>query len=136
VLVSPLKMARVAASIASGGGVRPLRWETGPAATAEPVRFVSAPAAAQLSRDLRAAVVSGTGRVLAGNSTPIAGKTGTAEVAGGLSHSWFVGFAPYSPSGRRIAFAVLIEHAGYGARAAAPVAGEIVSAAREAGLLR
>ncbi len=136
VLVSPLKMARVAAAIASGGGVRPVRWETGPASTAEQGRFLSAPAAAQLSRHLRDAVVTGTGRGLAAAATPIAGKTGTAEVAGGLSHSWFVGFAPYAQSGRKIAFAVLIEHAGYGARAAAPVAGEIVSAAREAGLLR
>ncbi len=63
------------------------------------------------------------------------GKTGTAEVTGAKSHSWFVGFAPFGGS-RRIAFAVLIENAGYGGRTAAPIAGEIVTAARELGLFR
>ena len=37
---------------------------------------------------------------------------------------------------RRIAFAILIEHAGYGGASAAPAAGEIVSAAAVAGLIR
>ena len=49
---------------------------------------------------------------LLGRSTPIAGKTGTAEVDGRPAHSWFVGFAPYGGT-RPIAFAVIIEHAGY-----------------------
>jgi len=40
-----------------------------------------------------------------------------------------VGFAPYGHYRKRIAFAVIIENAGYGGLAAAPVAGEIVSAA-------
>ena len=61
-----------------------------------------------------------------GNATPIAGKTGTAEVDDGRAHSWFVGFAPFGGA-HRIAFAVIVENAGYGARAAAPVAGEIVT---------
>jgi peptidoglycan glycosyltransferase len=69
-------------------------------------------------------------------SPPIAGKTGTAEVEGAPSHAWFAGFAPYGPTqGRRIAFAVLIENGGYGGRTAAPLAAEIVRAARELGLL-
>ena len=80
-------------------------------------------------------VTSGTGRIVAGNATPIAGKTGTAEVDDAPSHSWFVGFAPYGGS-RPIAFAVIVEHAGYGARSAAPIAGEIVDAARELGMFR
>ena len=84
---------------------------------------------------MRDAVTSGTGRTLLGNATPIAGKTGTAEVDGRPAHSWFIGFAPYGGS-RPIAFAVLVENAGYGARSAAPVAGEIVDAARELGLFR
>ena len=70
------------------------------------------------------------------NAVAIAGKTGTAEIAGGAAHSWFTGFAPYGGSGKRIAFAVLVENAGYGARAAAPVAGELVTAAREYGLIK
>ena len=78
------------------------------------------------------AVSSGTGRSLAGVKPPVAGKTGTAEVTGGRSHAWFTGFAPYGgTTGRRLAFVVLVENGGYGARAAAPIAGELVAAARE-----
>jgi peptidoglycan glycosyltransferase len=85
---------------------------------------------------MRAVVTSGTGRSLATSSIPIAGKTGTAEVGEGAAHSWFTGFAPYGATGRRIAFAVIIENAGYGARAAAPVAGELVAAASELRLIK
>ena len=101
-------------------------------------RLLSAADAAVLARDMRAVVVSGTGRVLAANPTAIAGKTGTAEVANGRSHSWFAGFAPYGGGAqqRRLAFAVIIENGGYGGRAAAPLAGDLVTAARELGLFR
>jgi cell division protein FtsI/penicillin-binding protein 2 len=61
----------------------------------------------------------------------IAGKTGTAEVAGARSHAWFMGFAPYQGPGRRLAFVVLVEGGGYGGRAAAPIAGQMVQAARD-----
>ena len=61
---------------------------------------------------------------------------GTAEIATGRAHSWFAGFAPYGGGAqRRIAFAVVIENAGYGARAAAPIAGDLVTAARELGVI-
>jgi len=136
VLVSPLKMARVAAAIAARGLVMPLQWLAPPETTDEhPSRFLSEADAALLSRHMREAVTDGSGRLLASNPTPIAGKTGTAEVAGNKSHSWFAGFAPFGGS-RKIAFAVLIENAGYGGRAAAPIAGEIVTAARELELFR
>jgi peptidoglycan glycosyltransferase len=80
---------------------------------------------------MREVVTRGTGRALADHQVPIAGKTGTAEVDGAPSHSWFVGFAPYLGEGRTIAFAVILENAGYGGRAAASLAGEIVQAAGE-----
>jgi len=76
---------------------------------------------------------------------PVAGKTGTAQVDGSASHSWFVGFAPFdggsgdgnadSGTGKKIAFAVVLENAGYGARAT-PVVAEIVRAAKELGIAR
>lgn len=136
VLVSPLKMARVAASIAGQGTVRPVRWITSPETRTPPSqRFLEEADAALLSRYMREAVTSGTGRSVASNPTPIAGKTGTAEVGGSDSHSWFAGFAPFGGP-EKIAFAVIVENGGYGARAAAPIAGEIVTAARDAGLIR
>jgi cell division protein FtsI/penicillin-binding protein 2 len=55
-------------------------------------------------------------------------------VGDGAAHSWFAGFAPYGGAARRIAFAVIVENAGYGAHEAAPIAGEVVTAAREIGL--
>jgi penicillin-binding protein 2 len=50
-----------------------------------------------------------------------AGKTGTAENPHGPAHAWFVGFAPFDSP--RIAIAVLVENAGFGGTAAAPIAG-------------
>jgi peptidoglycan glycosyltransferase len=147
VVASPLKIARVSASIANGGVVAPLRWlvdrpEAGKGRIASPEsrapspeRFLSASDAATIGRAMRDVVTQGTGRSVKGIVVPIAGKTGTAEIADGAAHSWFTGFAPLG-SGRRIAFAVLVENAGYGARAAAPVAGEIVAAARDIELIK
>jgi peptidoglycan glycosyltransferase len=135
VLATPLRMARVAAALASDGVLRDVRSET--SSTDSKAEVLLPPDAADLlARYMRDAVVSGTGRSLSNHPWRIAGKTGTAEVSGSPSHAWFVGYAPYGPATRRIAFAVIIEHAGYGGRAAAPVAGEIVTAAAAAGLVR
>jgi cell division protein FtsW (lipid II flippase)/cell division protein FtsI/penicillin-binding protein 2 len=136
-LVTPLKLARLSASIAAGGTVVPVRWEAAASGTAPAgARFLSSRDAERLSRAMRAVVTSGTGRSLRSHPTAIAGKTGTAEIAGLPAHAWFTGFAPYGGTGRRIAFAVLVENAGYGGRAAAPIAGAIVSAATELGLIK
>lgn len=142
VVATPLRMARVAAAIASGGVLRDVRVERrampqAGAGSQESSNVLLTPdAAAVLGRDLRDAVLSGTGRSLRANPWRIAGKTGTAEVNGARSHAWFVGYAPYGPAEKRIAFAVIIENAGYGGLAAAPAAGEIVDAAAASGLIR
>jgi peptidoglycan glycosyltransferase len=65
-----------------------------------------------------------------------AGKTGTAELANAPSHAWFMGYAPYSGGGRKIAFAVLVENGVYGGTAAAPAAPQIISAAAKLGLIQ
>jgi cell division protein FtsW (lipid II flippase) len=144
VVASPLRMAGVAAALAGDGKLRPAIIGTDPAEQRGPaVQWVDQRAATLLGRYMREVVTSGTGRVLAGHPVAIAGKTGTAELDDARSHSWFVGFAPYGgrPStplgtGRKIAFAAIVEHAGYGAQTAAPLAGDIVSGAKEAGLLK
>ncbi len=136
VVVSPLKMARVSASIAAGGAAPSARWLAASPDPVAPQRFLSERDASRLGRAMRDVVANGTGRVLRSHPVPIAGKTGTAEVDDDAAHSWFTGFAPYGGSGRRIAFAVLVENAGYGGRAAAPIAGELVTAAREYGLIK
>jgi cell division protein FtsW (lipid II flippase) len=143
VVASPLRMARLAAAIAADGVIRDVRVDgTAPAPAAH--ELLPAGTARTLGRFMRDVVLDGTGRSLRGGATAIAGKTGTAEIAGAPSHSWFVGFAPYGPStplgagpaSRRIAVAVILENAGYGGAGAAPAAGEIVAAAAAAGLVR
>ncbi|MDQ3418387.1 MAG: FtsW/RodA/SpoVE family cell cycle protein [Acidobacteriota bacterium] len=137
VVVSPLKMARVSGAIAAGGRAAQPRWILAePGTSAEGARFLSSEDASRLGRAMRDVVLDGTGRAVKGNRVAIAGKTGTAEIAGAAAHSWFTGFAPYGGSGPQIAFAVVVENAGYGARAAAPVAGEIVTAAKDLGLIK
>lgn len=135
VVATPLRMARVAATIAADGVVPDVRWELGPG-TGEPHVYLSRESARLLGRYMRDVVLSGTGRALRSHALPIAGKTGTAEIAGAASHSWFIGFAPYGSASRRVAVAVLIENAGYGASAATPAAGEIFSAAGALGLAK
>lgn len=63
----------------------------------------------------------------------VAGKTGTAQVKNGrrqaregdedADHAWFASFAPFDHP--KIAVVVLVEHGGFGAKAAAPTAMEI-----------
>ena len=137
VLATPYRMARVAAAIAADGVLPAGRLVLGsPSPETAPLRVLDAQHARRLASAMREVVVSGTGRGLMAHPEMVAGKTGTAEIDGAPSHSWFVGFAPFGQaSGGRIAFAVIIENGGYGGRAAAPLAGEIVTAAREFGLL-
>jgi peptidoglycan glycosyltransferase len=138
VRVTPFKMARVAAAIANRGRMPYGRWvsDDGDRRARDAVSVMSPEIAAQIGAAMRGVVLRGTARVLAGVSPPVAGKTGTAEVAGAPSHAWFAGFVPHGPTtGRRIAFAVLLENGGYGGRTAAPLAAEIVRAASELGLL-
>jgi cell division protein FtsI/penicillin-binding protein 2 len=134
VVASPLRMARIAAAIAADGTMRDARID--PTVTVAEHEFLPPDAARQLGGFMRDVVLSGTGRSVRDLPIAIAGKTGTAEITGAPSHAWFVGFAPYGPAKRRIAVAVVLENAGYGGTAAAPVAGEIVTAAAALGLIR
>jgi cell division protein FtsI/penicillin-binding protein 2 len=136
VVATPMRMARVAAAIASDGVLRETRQEQTAARSAEPDVFLDRNASRLLAGYMRDVVLTGTGRSLKGHPWRIAGKTGTAELAGRASHAWFVGFAPYGTATRRIAFAIIIENAGYGGATAAPVAGEIVMAAAQSGLVK
>jgi len=70
----------------------------------------------------------------------VAGKTGTAQVVrlpdnfkkGDMNrvpqkfrdHAWFVAYAPFEDP--KIAIAVLVEHGGFGASAAAPIAKKVI----------
>ncbi len=140
VVATPLKMARVAATIAAGGSMPQGRWvlDGSDGRTAPPGNIISPAAATFLAGAMRSVVTNGTARsAMAGLSIPVAGKTGTAQLDHGQPDSWFAGFAPYdSPANRRIAFAVIVEHGGYGAKVAAPIARELVQAAAQLGIIK
>lgn len=72
---------------------------------------------------MRRAVESGTAASINTPAYQICGKTGTIENAG-KDHSAFIGFAPMNNP--KIAIAVYIEHGGFGADLAAPIASLIM----------
>ena len=92
---------------------------------------------------MREAVVRGTAWRARIPGYPVAGKTGTAQVASAdrvaddnaerplelRTHAWFVGFAPYAAP--EIAVAVVVEHGGAGGAAAAPVGRAVIDAWRQ-----
>ena len=120
VLITPFKMARVAATIAASGAMPQGRWVLdADDARAQAPRPVAAQDSARfMAGAMRRVVTSGTARqAMAGLDISVAGKTGTAQMDEGAPHSWFAGFAPYDgdPT-KRIAFAVVVEHGGYGGK--------------------
>src|SRR6185436_12672095 len=157
-----MTMALMAASAASSDGsfVAPTFEPDAPRKVIG--QFISAQSAAQLRLLMRAVVEAGTAT---GVFTPTAGrlsaagKTGTADrdvysydrqgnpvVAStdedgrnhyrmtGATDSWFVGFAP--ADNPQIAFAVIVENGGQGAKAAAPLAARIIAKAASLNYLK
>jgi cell division protein FtsI/penicillin-binding protein 2 len=139
VLVTPFKMARVAATIAASGEMPQGRWviDSSNARTSSPRSILAPDLANFLARAMRSVVLEGTARrAMKGEVVSVAGKTGTAQLDEGMPHSWFAGFAPYDGDrSKSIAFAVVVEHGGYGGATAAPIARSIVDAAAELGLV-
>jgi len=91
---------------------------------------------------MEASVNSGTSTIAALKDIIVCGKTGTAQNPHGKNHSVFIAFAP--KDNPKIAIAVYVENAGFGATFAAPIAslmiekyirGEITNKAREQSML-
>lgn len=134
-LVTPMRMALVGATIANDGTTpRPYlvrriagtRTElaTRPEALAQPI---SAETAHDVRRLMIAVVKNGTGTPARLPGVTVAGKTGTATNPLGRSHAWFVAFAPAEAP--RVAVAVIVENVGYGATYAAPIARDVLRVA-------
>ncbi|MEL6611357.1 MAG: penicillin-binding protein 2 [Bacteroidota bacterium] len=127
---TPLQLARYTAAIANGGELpwphllkhqvnatvgdtlRP-RWESDPLP-------VSPDNVDIIRRGMELVVESGTARIAQIDSFSVAGKTGTAQNPRGDDHSVFIGYAPVDDP--EIAVGILVENAGYGSTAAAPIA--------------
>jgi len=155
--VTPLQVARMMATVANGGQlVTPhLAEAAGPTVVggdasdttgnslaetvpdARPISDLSRGTLDWVRRGLRQTVEhpQGTGfKTVRMKEVAIAGKTGTAETGGGRpDHAWFAGYAP--ADNPRVAFVVVLEHAGSGGHAAGPVARKLVHALLDHGVL-
>ncbi len=96
----------------------------------------------QIVLGMEAAVNAGTATIAALKDIIVCGKTGTAQNPHGKNHSVFIAFAP--KENPKIAIAVYVENAGFGATFAAPIAslmiekylrGEITNKEREKSML-
>lgn len=73
----------------------------------------------QIAEGMRMAVIGGTCRLASFSGVEVCGKTGTAQNPHGKDHSAFMGFAPYMNP--KIAVAVYVENAGFGAAYGVPI---------------
>lgn len=138
-LVTPLQMINVVATIANGGIVyRPYLVKEIRDPTNGAVSKIQSPQKIRNVNVLREhlqfikkgmwLVVNGekgTARLasLSDIGIAVAGKTGTAQIPGKAPIAWFCGFAPYENP--EIALLVLVEEGGYGGLTAAPLAREL-----------
>ena len=130
VTASPLHMATVAATVASGQWRTPILvlQPAGQSAAQQPASPAPPPpldpaVAGSLRALMKEVVSSGTGTAVTLAGVPVAGKTGTAEFGSGnppQTHAWFVGYRG------GLAFAVLVEGGGVGGRVAAPIAAKFL----------
>ncbi len=123
-LVNPAAMLRLMAAIANGGRAPEMTLHRS-SSKAGTERIMSSTTAQRLSEMMDYAVTINYGE----ENFPgleIRAKSGTAEVGGGDTNAWFVGFLedPANP----YAFAVCIERGGWGSSSAGPVANEVLQA--------
>jgi penicillin-binding protein A len=139
-LMTPLQMALIGATIADGGSeprpyvVREVVRDGAAQSISEASTLaspVSPDTAAKVTSMMVAVVQRGTGTPAQLAHVTVAGKTGTATNPLGRSHAWFVAFAPAQQP--RVAVAIVVENVGYGATYAAPIAREVLRAALGSG---
>ena len=129
---TPLQMASVAQTIASGCTRRPPFLIRRPLRAREPdvpVRACSRRVASEVTTMMEAVVSYGTGTAAAIPGVTVAGKTGTSEVgpANVPTDAWFIAFAPVGAP--KVAVAVLVVKGGVGGETAAPIARQVLEAA-------
>ena len=133
VLVTPLHVACFTAAVAAGGTMmRPRLSKHEPA---EKLAELFTPKTSeQLKSMLRDVVIYGTGKAANVPELEVCGKTGTAQTPGGEDHAWFTCFAPRKHP--NIVVTVLVEHGGFGAKSALPVARALLEEADRLGYVR
>ena len=121
ILVTPLQLANQAASIANEGYYITPHLNRDDSASFKKHKIDIQKRHFEAVKDgMHRVMVYGTGRHYAIDSLNMAGKTGTAQNSHGRDHAIFIGFAPVDNP--KIAVAVVVENAGFGATWAAPIA--------------
>ena len=132
--MTPLHNALLTAAIANGGTLmKPYLLDRVVSAGEEEVKkfmpeawgsLMTAQEAANLTELMEAVVTVGTASALRTDAYQAAAKTGSAEFETGReTHAWFTGFAPAQDP--KLVVTVLVEEAGTGGRAAAPIARQL-----------
>ena len=134
-LVTPLQLATVYAAVANGGKVlqprvaRALLSPTGAVREIAPHVRTTLPVDAEVLDYVREALGGVTqpggtaSRAFAGSPVPVAGKTGTGEVAGKQDTSWFASFAPVEDP--HLVVVGMVSQGGTGGTVAAPMVREV-----------
>jgi peptidoglycan glycosyltransferase len=136
-LVTPLQMALVGATIANKGAVpKPYLVQKVVAADGSTVtkttpqtlgQAIKPSTAAELNQMMQLVVQSGTGTSAQIPGIPVAGKTGTAELGlGTVYDAWFVAFAPANNPRYVVAVVVEKQPNGFGGSISAPIARAIL----------
>ncbi|MBQ9694537.1 MAG: hypothetical protein IJV69_07265 [Kiritimatiellae bacterium] len=120
-LLTPVHIAAMTATIANDGLYAPLQLEYGKKSALK--RVWSRPVAKRVQDLMKHSVLKGTSRGISLSEVSVCGKTGTAENSG-RDHAWFTCFAPADAP--EIVITVLVENGGYGATAALPIAKELL----------
>jgi penicillin-binding protein 2 len=127
-LVTPLQMARITATVANGGRlVVPHVVKQDVDVDALQKLPLDASVLATVREGMRDTVAYGSGRALSVLPVQSAGKTGTAQWRDDKPyHAWYIGFAP--AENPEVVVTVLLESGGEGSSFAVPVAGEMLRA--------
>ena len=131
--LTPLAVALLTAAVADDGLILAPTLSEAEKPTLRARPFTLA-AAQRVKKMMRAAVRRGTGRPCDVPGLNVCGKTGTAQRGKGADHAWFTCFAPEASP--RLVVTVLVEGGGFGAKAAAPVAREILLEAQQSGYFK
>lgn len=131
--LTPLTVAMFTAAVADDGLMMAptLSPTVKPSLRARPFTIAAAKRVRQM---MRSVVRSGTGRPCEIAGLDVCGKTGTAQTEHGRDHAWFTCFAPEKAP--KLVVTVVVEHGGFGATAALPVAKGVLLEARELGYFR
>jgi len=134
--VTPLQMASLISLVANGGLIykplvvkRIIDGQGKIVQTFQPKIIgntrISSETLSIIRRGLREAVLSGTCQAVKFKGLSVLGKTGTAQNPHGEDNAWFICYTPEEAPA--IALAVMVEHGGHGASAAAPLARKVLN---------